>query len=79
MVLQDRQGSNLNRKKIKIISQAGDEIIANIERADSPTVEGTKLNAGIMNQFQKEIDSIFIKNLKSFTMKLYVYSVKRMV
>ena len=62
MVFQDRQGSNLNRKKIKIISQAGDEIIADIERADSPTVEGTKLNAAVMNQFQKEIDDANTKS-----------------
>lgn len=57
MIFQDRQGSNLNRKKIKIISQAGNEIIADIERADSPTIEGTKLNATVMNEFQKEIDN----------------------
>ena len=62
MIFQDRQGLNLNRKKIKIISQAGDEIIADIERADSPTVEGTKLNAVIMNQFQKEIDDANTKS-----------------
>lgn len=52
----DRQSTNLNRKKIKIISQTPTEIIADIERYDTPSTEGTKINAQTFNQFQAEID-----------------------
>ena len=40
MDFKDRQGQNLNRKKIKIISQSPTEIIADIERYDTVTEEG---------------------------------------
>lgn len=50
MSLVNRQGSNLNRKKITIESvtnglNQGSVIYANIERADSPTTVGTELTA----------------------------------
>ena len=57
MIFQDRQGSNLNRKKLRIVSQTADEIIVDVERADSPTQEGTPINASTMNQFQQEINT----------------------
>ena len=57
MIFQDRTGSNLNRKKIKIISQTPTEIIADIERADTPIIEGTTINASVFNTFQNEIDT----------------------
>ena len=57
MIFQDRQGTNLNRKKIKIISQTKDEIIADIERADTVTQEGTIINAQVFNQFQESINA----------------------
>lgn len=56
MIFQDRTGTNLNRKKIKIISQTPTEIIADIERADTPVVEGTTINANVFNTFQGEIN-----------------------
>lgn len=56
MDFKDRQGQNLNRKKIKIISQSPTEIIADIERYDTVTEEGNLINAEVFNTFQKEID-----------------------
>lgn len=56
MEFKDRQGQNLNRKKIKIISQSPTEIIADIERYDSATEDGTLINANIFNTFQTQID-----------------------
>lgn len=53
----NRTGENLNRKKIKIISQTPEEIIADIERYDNPVNEGTKIDAETFNQFQLEIDT----------------------
>ena len=57
MTFQDRTGTNLNRKKIKIISQTPSEIIADIERADNPITEGTKINAAVFNTFQDNINT----------------------
>lgn len=57
MIFQNRQGSNLNRKRLRIISQTAEEMIVDVERADSPIVEGTPINASTMNQFQSEIDT----------------------
>ena len=57
MIFQNRQGSNLNRKRLRIVSQTAEEIIADVERADNPTVEGTPIDATVMNQFQSEIDT----------------------
>ena len=52
MTFNDRQGTNLNRKRLTIISQTPTEIIADIERADNPTQEGTKINASVFNNFE---------------------------
>ena len=56
MIFNDRLGTNLNRKRIKIISQTPTEIIADVERADTVTQEGTKINASVFNAFQASID-----------------------
>ena len=56
MEFKDRQGQNLNRKKIKIISQTPTEIIADIERYDTVTEEGTLINAEVFNKFQTQIN-----------------------
>ena len=56
MLFKDRQGTNLNRKRISIVSQTPNEIIADIVRADNPTEEGTEINAATFNQFQNEIN-----------------------
>lgn len=53
----DRQGENLNRKKLKIVSQTANEIIADIERGDDAIVEGTPINAAAMNSLKSTIDS----------------------
>ena len=57
MIFNDRQGTNLNRKRLTIISQTPTEIIADIERADTITQEGTKINASVFNAFQNSIDT----------------------
>ena len=57
MIFQNRQGTNLNRKRLRIVSQTAEEIIADVERADNPTVEGTPIDASTMNQLQSEIDT----------------------
>ena len=56
MIFTDRTGTNLNRKRIKIISQTPTEILADIERADTVTQEGTKLDASVFNTFQSSIN-----------------------
>ena len=57
MTFKNREGSNLNRRKIKIISQTPTEIIADIERADNVTEEGTKINAEMFNNFEAQINT----------------------
>lgn len=58
----DRKGTNLNRKKLKIISQTPTEIIADIERFDNVTEEGTQINAEVFNKFQEEIKNANTKS-----------------
>ena len=48
----DRVSATPNRRKIKIISQTADEIIADIEMADNPTESGTAINAEMLNNIQ---------------------------
>ena len=57
MTFQNRQGTNLNRRRLTIISQTPTEIIADIERADNATIEGTKIDASVFNTFQDSINS----------------------
>lgn len=57
MSFTNRTGKNLNRKRIIIVNQTPNEIIADIERADTVTEEGTPVNASIFNAFQEEITS----------------------
>lgn len=52
---QDRVGEDLKRKRITIISQSADTIIADVEPANLPIQEGTTINAAIMNKFQDAI------------------------
>ena len=52
----DRQGTNLNRKRLKIISQTPTEMIVDVERADTPSQEGTPINASVFNGFKDEIN-----------------------
>lgn len=55
----DRQGSNLNRKKLKVVSETtenGQKVITvDVERADSATSNGTKLDADSLTKAVKEI------------------------
>lgn len=59
MAFVDRQGSNLNRKKLKVVSETienGQKVITvDVERADSATSNGTKLNAQSLTDAIKEI------------------------
>lgn len=43
----DRQGQNLNRKKLTIISQTPTEMIVDVARYDNATTEGTPINANV--------------------------------
>lgn len=67
MSFTNRTGQNLNRKKIIIINQTPNEIIADIERADTVTEEGTPINATIFNKFQEEINSANLKSEEART------------
>ena len=49
----DRKSQYPNRRKLKIITQTADEIIADIEYADTPSQDGTPINATILNQIAK--------------------------
>ena len=53
----NRKGSNLNRRKLTIVSQTPNEMIVDIERADSATIAGSIISADTLNNFQDEIDT----------------------
>lgn len=67
---EDRIVDNPNRKKIKIINQIEDEIIADIEYANKPSQEGTLIKASDMNYikelvlegYDKSADALKIAN-----------------
>jgi hypothetical protein len=61
----NRQGTNLNRKRLRIISQSANEIIADVERADTPTVEGTPISASNLNQLKQDI----LNSIPTFTLQ----------
>ena len=50
--------NNPQRKKIKILSQTPDEIIADVDFAETVEEEGTAITAEIMNSFQTAINNI---------------------
>ena len=52
ITIKNRISSTPNRRKLKIINQTADEILADIEMADNPTEEGTAINAEILNNIQ---------------------------
>lgn len=56
-VFYNRQSLHPNRKRLTIIQQNSNEIIADIENADEPTVAGTPITAEVMNNFQSEINT----------------------
>lgn len=53
----DRISKYPNRKKLKIISQNENEILADVVPADDAQVEGTELNAKILNKWQNVIST----------------------
>lgn len=56
MVFNDRESQNPNRRKLKIVSQSPNEIIADIERADTVIgAEGTPINAKLLNDWNAVI------------------------
>lgn len=59
----DRISANPNRRKLKIISQQSDEILADIEYAEVATQEGTPINAEVMNKLRSAI--LELENFKS--------------
>ncbi len=56
-LFQNRSGTNLNRRKLTIISQSANEMIVDMERADNVQTgnEGTTLNADVMNALDDRI------------------------
>lgn len=57
MKFKNREGTNLNRKKLKIISQSPTEMYVLMEENADITQEGTPLNAEVFNEFQQTIDT----------------------
>lgn len=58
MVFNDRESQNPNRRKLKIVSQGPNEIIADIERADTVIgAEGTPINAKLLNDWNAVINT----------------------
>ena len=51
----DRVSIHRNRRKLTIISQSPNEMIVDVERADSPNENGTVISANILEQFRKDI------------------------
>ena len=56
MTFVDRVSKYPNRVKLEIVNQSADKIVADIQLADEPTVEGTPLNAEILNQFKTKFE-----------------------
>ena len=54
MIFSNRTGTNLNRKKLTIVSQTANEIIADVTRADNGT-GGTELNAEFFTQLCNDL------------------------
>lgn len=56
-IFQDRESENPNRRKITILKQNANEIIADIELCDNPKEgkEGTPVNAEMLTEFQNNI------------------------
>lgn len=55
IVFKNRESHFPNRRKIKIISQNANEILADVEMADEPTEEGTPVTAQILSSWQNAI------------------------
>lgn len=56
-VFKDRRSDNSNRRKLTIIQQQGDEMLVDIERADTNVTEpGTPFNAEVLNNWNNKID-----------------------
>ena len=53
----DRISKFPNRKKLKIVSSNEGEIVADVINADEPQVEGTEINAKILNRWQEVISA----------------------
>ncbi len=69
-LFKNREGINLNRRKLHIVEQSGNEIIADIERVNSGvTQEGTPINAENLNKLlQKDFsqyEEITVTNYQS--------------
>lgn len=56
MTFVDRVSKYPNRIKLEIVNQSADKIVADMQLADEPTVEGTPLNAEILNQFKTKYE-----------------------
>ncbi len=67
MEFKDRIGKYPNRRKITILEQRGNEIVADIELKDEPDVgdEGTALDAATLNSFQSKIDNALSGSIKA--------------
>lgn len=56
--IKDRVSAYPNRRKLTIISQTKNEIIADIEREDSPTEEGTQISSTLIKDIVNEVETL---------------------
>ncbi len=56
------EGNNLNRRKITVLKQNGNEILADIEFAGEVNNEATPITAEIMEEFQSNINNALSKS-----------------
>lgn len=57
LVFKNRQSENPNRRRLTIVEQQGNEMLVDVERADTNvTEEGTPINADVLNQWNNIID-----------------------
>lgn len=60
MEFKNREGENLNRRKLTIISQNENEMIVDVERAETNIInEGTSLTAEVLNVWNGKIDTAY--------------------
>lgn len=58
MKFENREGQNLSRKKLTIISQSPGEMIVDMARADTPTKEGTPITAEVFEAWDAVVEDV---------------------
>ncbi|MBO5103341.1 MAG: hypothetical protein J6C13_04560 [Clostridia bacterium] len=54
----DRESANPNRRKLVVVSQTPTEILVDVERVDTPTKEGDKIDAATLNKITNKLKSL---------------------